>query len=89
MEIYVFTDDILLDGFDNDIDYIVPFEAGGYIGEDDNLLNEKKFLSVFVEPGYVSRKVMEDLRILYNIYSDGDRIFLVSSGEQRDISNTF
>ena len=51
MEIYVFTDDILLDGFDNDIDYIVPFEAGGYIGEDDNLLNEKKFLSVFVEPG--------------------------------------
>lgn len=31
MEIYVFTDDILLEGFDNDIDYIVPFEAGGHM----------------------------------------------------------
>ena len=37
----------------------------------------------------MSRMVMEDLQILYNLHSEGNIIYLVSSGSKKDISRMF
>ena len=93
MNIYVYVDDILLDGDDADIHAYMSKQGRLRYQYNDDYLREIgrfniKYGGVLEEDDMLPLSVVVTLRVQYNLRSDGNgRVYFVKDGSITDISN--
>ena len=97
MDLYVYVDDILIDGDDADIHMSISESDSFALDKDEELTKYfeiHKRLNIQVTSGYennqFSSKMKEILQSYYNIFGNGDgRVFLGCKGKITEITNQF